>query len=111
MAYLFWAIDLSGTAQASQGLTVARCAPWVPQAFGADSLTVRQPRHVRVAGQAQDPVRRRRGHRPHPHGRAGRRLKAHAPGLKIVSIVPEILPGIAGLSPLGPPEDILPASV
>src|SRR5712691_10835480 len=40
---------------------------------------------------------------------AGRRLKAHAPHLKIVSIVPEILPGIEGLTPLGCPEDIVPA--
>src|SRR5207244_13040865 len=36
-------------------------------------------------------------------------LKAHAPRLKIVSIVPEILPGIEGLTPFGCPEDIVPA--
>ena len=40
---------------------------------------------------------------------ACRRLKAHAPRLKIVSIVPEILPGIEGLTPFGCPEDIVPA--
>src|SRR5438552_702459 len=37
--------------------------------LGGGSLTVRQPRHVLVAGQAQDPFRRRRGHRRNPHGR------------------------------------------
>jgi len=40
---------------------------------------------------------------------AGRRLKEHDPRIKIVSIVPEILPGIEGLTPLGCPEDIVPA--
>jgi S-sulfo-L-cysteine synthase (O-acetyl-L-serine-dependent) len=39
----------------------------------------------------------------------GRRLKEHDPGIKIVSIVPEVFPGIEGLKPLGRPEDIVPA--
>src|SRR5437660_7199 len=40
---------------------------------------------------------------------AGRRLKEHDPRIKIVSIVPEVFPGIEGLKPLGRPEDIVPA--
>jgi len=36
---------------------------------------------------------------------AGRRLKEHDPRIKIVSIVPEVFPGIEGLKPLGRPED------
>src|SRR5256885_15271494 len=32
---------------------------------------------------------------------AGRRLKEHDPRIKIASIVPEILPGIEGLKPVG----------
>lgn len=32
----------------------------------------------------------------------GRRLKEHDPGIKIVSVVPEVFPGIEGLKPLGP---------
>jgi S-sulfo-L-cysteine synthase (O-acetyl-L-serine-dependent) len=39
----------------------------------------------------------------------GRRLKEHDPAIKIVSIVPEVFPGIEGLKPLGRPEDIVPA--
>src|SRR5215475_5285364 len=39
----------------------------------------------------------------------GRRLKEHDPRIKIVSIVPEVFPGIEGLKPLGRPEDIVPA--
>jgi cysteine synthase B len=39
----------------------------------------------------------------------GRRLKEHDPHIKIVSIVPEVFPGIEGLKPLGRPEDIVPA--
>src|SRR5712692_8767684 len=39
----------------------------------------------------------------------GRRLKEHDPGIKIVSIIPEVFPGIEGLKPLGRPEDIVPA--
>ena len=39
----------------------------------------------------------------------GRRLKEHDTRIKIVSIVPEVFPGIEGLKPLGRPEDIVPA--
>ena len=39
----------------------------------------------------------------------GRRLKERDPGIRIVSIVPEVFPGIEGLKPLGRPEDIVPA--
>jgi cysteine synthase B len=39
----------------------------------------------------------------------GRRLKEHDPRIQIVSIVPEVFPGIEGLKPLGGPEDIVPA--
>jgi cysteine synthase B len=39
----------------------------------------------------------------------GRRLKEHDPRITIVSIVPEVFPGIEGLKPLGRPEDIVPA--
>src|SRR6267378_3528475 len=39
----------------------------------------------------------------------GRRLKEHDPRIKIVSIVPEVFPGIEGLKPLGRPDDIVPA--
>ena len=39
----------------------------------------------------------------------GRRLKEHDPRIKVVSIVPEVFPGIEGLKPLGRPEDIVPA--
>ena len=39
----------------------------------------------------------------------GRRLKEHDPSIKVVSIVPEVFPGIEGLKPLGRPEDIVPA--
>jgi cysteine synthase B len=39
----------------------------------------------------------------------GRRLKEHDPRIKIVSIVPEVFPGVEGLKPLGRPEDIVPA--
>lgn len=40
---------------------------------------------------------------------AGRRLKEHDPRIRIVSVVPEVFPGIEGLKPLGRPEDIVPA--
>jgi cysteine synthase B len=40
---------------------------------------------------------------------AGRRLKEHDPRIQIVSIVPEVFPGIEGLKPLSRPEDIVPA--
>jgi cysteine synthase B len=39
----------------------------------------------------------------------GRRLKECDGRIKIVSIVPEVFPGIEGLKPLGRPEDIVPA--
>ncbi|HMH50909.1 MAG TPA: PLP-dependent cysteine synthase family protein [Candidatus Acidoferrum sp.] len=39
----------------------------------------------------------------------GRRLKEHDPRIKVVSIVPEVFPGVEGLKPLGRPEDIVPA--
>jgi S-sulfo-L-cysteine synthase (O-acetyl-L-serine-dependent) len=39
----------------------------------------------------------------------GRRLKEHDGRIKIVSIIPEVFPGIEGLKPLGRPEDIVPA--
>jgi S-sulfo-L-cysteine synthase (O-acetyl-L-serine-dependent) len=39
----------------------------------------------------------------------GRRLKEHDPRITIVSIVPEVFPGVEGLKPLGRPEDIVPA--
>jgi len=39
----------------------------------------------------------------------GRRLKEHDGRIKVVSIVPEVFPGIEGLKPLGRPEDIVPA--
>jgi S-sulfo-L-cysteine synthase (O-acetyl-L-serine-dependent) len=39
----------------------------------------------------------------------GRRLKEHDARIKVVSIVPEVFPGIEGLKPLGRPEDIVPA--
>jgi cysteine synthase B len=38
-----------------------------------------------------------------------RRLKEHDGRVKVVSIVPEVFPGIEGLKPLGRPEDIVPA--
>ena len=38
----------------------------------------------------------------------GRRLKEHDGRIRIVSIVPEVFPGIEGLKPLGRPEDIVP---
>jgi len=39
----------------------------------------------------------------------GRRLKKHDGRIKVVSIVPEVFPGVEGLKPLGRPEDIVPA--
>jgi cysteine synthase B len=39
----------------------------------------------------------------------GRRLKEHDPRIKVVSITPEVFPGVEGLKPLGRPEDIVPA--
>src|SRR5712691_7458896 len=109
MAYLFWAIDLSGTAQASQGLTVARCAPWRASSFRCRQShgSPTAPRSRRGSGSG--PSSSSAWAQAAPFTGAGRRLKAHAPGLKIVSIVPEILPGIEGLTPLGCPEDIVPA--
>jgi cysteine synthase B len=39
----------------------------------------------------------------------GRRLKEHDGRIKVVSIIPEVFPGVEGLKPLGRPEDIVPA--
>jgi cysteine synthase B len=39
----------------------------------------------------------------------GRRLKEHDPSIHVISVVPEVFPGIEGLKPLGGPEDIVPA--
>src|SRR2546422_2590165 len=39
----------------------------------------------------------------------GRRLKEHDPRIRVVSVIPEVFPGIEGLKPLGNPEDIVPA--
>jgi cysteine synthase B len=38
----------------------------------------------------------------------GRRLKEHDPAIRVVSVIPEVFPGIEGLKPLGP-GDIVPA--
>src|SRR5712691_10756365 len=100
MAYLFWAIDLSGTAQASQGLTVARCAPWRASSFRcrqSHGSPTAPPFASRVRLRTQFVVRVGTGSTLTD---AGRRL--HAPRLKSVSIVPEILPGIEGLTTSAP---------
>src|SRR5919109_1193132 len=39
----------------------------------------------------------------------GRRLKEHDPKIRLVCILPEAVPGVEGLKPLGRPEDIVPA--
>lgn len=39
----------------------------------------------------------------------GRRLKEYDAKIRVVSVVPEVFPGIEGLKPLGRPEDIVPA--
>ncbi len=39
----------------------------------------------------------------------GRRLREENPGVRIVSVIPDVFPGIEGLKPLGDPHDIVPA--
>ncbi len=39
----------------------------------------------------------------------GRRLKEHDPTIRVISVLPEVFPGIESLKPLGGPEDIVPA--
>lgn len=39
----------------------------------------------------------------------GRRLRALRRDMLIVSVIPEVFPGIEGLEPLGSPDDIVPA--
>ena len=39
----------------------------------------------------------------------GRRLKEHDPRIRVVSVIPEVFPGVEGLKPLGNPGDIVPA--
>jgi cysteine synthase B len=38
----------------------------------------------------------------------GRRLKEHDPAIQVVSVRPEVFPGVEGLKPLGHPGDIVP---
>jgi S-sulfo-L-cysteine synthase (O-acetyl-L-serine-dependent) len=39
----------------------------------------------------------------------GRRLKEHDARIRVVSVIPEVFPGVEGLKPLGNPGDIVPA--
>ncbi len=90
-----------GNSPASEGLTGARCAVFgVPQASVAAvsrfanratfSSRVRLRTHFVVGVGTGETLTG-----------AGRRLKEHDPRIKIVSIVPEIFPGIEGLKPVG----------
>jgi len=39
----------------------------------------------------------------------GRRLKEHNSRIRVISVLPEVFPGIEGLKPLGGPDDVVPA--
>ncbi len=102
MAYLFWAIDLSGNSPSLPGLDrgpVCSLGCLKPSVPTVSRFANRATFASRVRLRTQFVVGVGTGR---TLTGAGRRLKAHAPGLKIVSIVPEILPGIEGLTTSAP---------